>query len=201
MPGHQPIIARREAAHMRISEVTDRTGIPARLLRYYEEQKLLVPARNASGYRDYSSQDVEVARRIRQLLDAGLSTATIRTVLPCLIERAGRLAPICDETVNDLKREQARIQASIETLAASRDAISSVIAAGRDEGGETSRDSRDDNSKTTRTPQPESPDDRPLKRAGQTQRPAGRSEATMHRWTAASPPRTRRATATPTSTS
>jgi len=119
---------------MRISEVTDRTGIPARLLRYYEEQKLLVPARNASGYRDYSSQDVEVARRIRQLLDAGLSTATIRTVLPCLTERAGRLAPICEETVNDLKREQARIQASIETLAASRDAISSVIAAGRDKG-------------------------------------------------------------------
>ena len=113
MPGHQPIIARREAAHMRISEVTDRTGIPARLLRYYEEQKLLVPARNASGYRDYSSQDVEVARRIRQLLDAGLSTATIRTVLPCLTERAGRLAPSCEETVNDLKREQARIQASI----------------------------------------------------------------------------------------
>lgn len=121
---------------MRISEVTDRTGIPARLLRYYEEQKLLVPARNASGYRDYSSQDVEVARRIRQLLDAGLSTATIRTVLPCLTERAGRLAPICDETVNDLKREQARIQTSIETLAASRDAISSVIAAGRDEGSD-----------------------------------------------------------------
>ncbi len=119
---------------MRISEVTDRTGIPARLLRYYEEQELLVPARNASGYRDYSDQDVEVARRIRQLLDAGLSTATIRTVLPCLIERAGRLAPICDETINDLKREQARIEASIETLKASRDAISSVIAAGRDKG-------------------------------------------------------------------
>ena len=97
---------------MRISEVTDRTGIPARLLRYYEEQKLLVPARNASGYRDYSSQDVEVARRIRQLLDAGLSTATIRTVLPCLTERAGRLAPICEETDNELKRDHRRIPAS-----------------------------------------------------------------------------------------
>lgn len=29
---------------MRISEVTDRTGIPARMLRYYEEQQLLAPA-------------------------------------------------------------------------------------------------------------------------------------------------------------
>lgn len=118
---------------MRISDVTDRTGIPTRLLRYYEEQDLLVPARNASGYRDYTDQDIEVARRIRQLLDAGLSTATIRTVLPCLTERAGRLAPICADTIEDLQREQARIEASIEALTASRDAISSVIDAGRTE--------------------------------------------------------------------
>lgn len=116
---------------MRISEVEDRTGIPARLLRYYEEQHLLVPDRNASGYRAYSDQDVEVARRIRQLLDAGLSTATIRTVLPCLTERAGRLAPICTDTIEDLKREQARIEASIEALTASRDAINEVIEAGQ----------------------------------------------------------------------
>lgn len=115
---------------MRISEVADRTGIPARLLRYYEEQELLVPARNASGYRDYSDQDIEVVQRIRQLLDAGLSTATIRTVLPCLTERAGRLAPICSDTIDDLTREQTRIEASIEALTESRNAIKSVIAAG-----------------------------------------------------------------------
>lgn len=115
---------------MRISDVTDRTGIAARLLRYYEEQDLLVPARNASGYRDYSDQDVEVATRIRQLLDAGLSTATIRTVLPCLTERAGRLTPIRADTIRDLKREQTRIEASIEALTASRDAIRAVIDAG-----------------------------------------------------------------------
>lgn len=115
---------------MRISEVTDRTSIPARLLRYYEEQELLVPTRNASGYRDYTEADVEVARRIRQLLDAGLSTATIRTVLPCLTERAGRLTPICTETIEDLTREQTRIEASIEALTASREAIITVIHAG-----------------------------------------------------------------------
>lgn len=117
---------------MRISQISERTGIPARLLRYYEEQGLLAPARNASGYRDYDDRDDEVARRVRLLLDAGLSTATIRTVAPCLIERAGRLAPLCAEIIDDLKREQARIEASIMTLAASRDAIGAVIAAGQD---------------------------------------------------------------------
>lgn len=114
---------------MRISEVADRTGIPPRLLRYYEEQELLTPNRNTSGYREYTSADVEIARRIRQLLDAGLSTATIRTVLPCLTKRAGQLTPIYAETIADLQREQERIEASIEALTASRDAIGAVIGA------------------------------------------------------------------------
>lgn len=116
---------------MRISEVSAQTGIAPRLLRYYEEQGLLVPDRNSSGYRDYTATDAEVARRIRQLLDAGLSTAAIRTVLPCLTERAGRLAPICEETIADLKREQVRIEKSIQALTVSRDAIASVISAGK----------------------------------------------------------------------
>ncbi|MDA8372267.1 MAG: MerR family transcriptional regulator [Nocardiopsaceae bacterium] len=115
---------------MRISEAAECTGVPARLLRYYEEQELLRPGRNASGYRDYTDHDVETAKRIRQLLDAGLSTATIRTVLPCLTERAGRLAPICSDLIDDLKREQARIEASIDALTSSRDAIRRVIDAG-----------------------------------------------------------------------
>lgn len=119
---------------MRISEVTHVTGIPARLLRYYEDQGLLHPARNSAGYRDYSEQDVELARRIRQLLNAGLSTATIRTVLPCLTERAGRLTPICTDLIADLKREQARIEASIDALTRSREAIGAVIAAGVEPG-------------------------------------------------------------------
>jgi DNA-binding transcriptional MerR regulator len=100
------------------------------MLRYYEEEGLLDPARNASGYRDYSAQDVELARRVRQLLDAGLGTETIRTVLPCLVERAGQLRPICSSLIDDLKREQARIEASIDALSRSRDAIGAVIAAG-----------------------------------------------------------------------
>lgn len=69
-----------------------------------------------------------VVRQVRQLLDAGLSTATIRTVLPCLTERAGRLAPVCQDTIADLRREQARIEASIDALCRSRDAIGAVIA-------------------------------------------------------------------------
>lgn len=116
---------------MRISEIARRSGTTSRLLRYYEEQGLLVPERDATGYRDFSEGDLVTVRRIRQLLAAGLGTATIRAVLPCLAEREGRLAPVCDETLSDLARELHRIEISIDALTASRDAIGAVIDEGR----------------------------------------------------------------------
>ena len=67
---------------MRISEAASRATVSSRLLRYYEEQGLLSPDRNISGYRDYTEEDLAVIARIRYLLDAGLSTDTIRTILP-----------------------------------------------------------------------------------------------------------------------
>jgi DNA-binding transcriptional MerR regulator len=39
-----------------------------RLLRYYEEQGLLMPSRRPSGYREYESGDIERVGRIRVLL-------------------------------------------------------------------------------------------------------------------------------------
>lgn len=114
---------------MRISEASAKAGVSARLLRYYEEQGLLAPSRDASGYRRYNMADLDAARHVRQLLDAGLSTATIRQVLPCLVERAGRLTPICSDLIAQLEEEQQRIESSISALTESRDAIASVIAA------------------------------------------------------------------------
>lgn len=114
---------------MRISEASERTGIPSRLLRYYEDQGLLTPGRNSSGYRDYSDEDLATAARIRQLLAAGLSTATIGSVLPCLADRDGLLTPVCSDLVAQLREERERIVESIDALAASRDALGRVIEA------------------------------------------------------------------------
>lgn len=38
---------------MRIGELARRTGVSERMLRYYEQEGLLRPARTTSGYRDY----------------------------------------------------------------------------------------------------------------------------------------------------
>ncbi|WP_032761332.1 MerR family transcriptional regulator, partial [Streptomyces alboviridis] len=89
---------------MRIGELSRRTGVHERLLRYYEEQNLLRPQRRPSGYREYSEADVDTVRRIRSLLAAGLNTATIATILPCLRDDGERLVPTCSDLLADLTR-------------------------------------------------------------------------------------------------
>ncbi len=114
---------------MRIGELSRRTGVSERLLRYYEEQHLLKPERRPSGYREYSEADVSTVRRIRSLLAAGLSTTTIATVLPCVREEDERLIPTCSVMLADLSQERRRIVQAITDLQTSRDALDTVIAA------------------------------------------------------------------------
>ncbi|GGY88437.1 hypothetical protein GCM10010300_35660 [Streptomyces olivaceoviridis] len=69
---------------MRIGELSRRTGVPTRLLRYYEEQHLLHPERTGNGYRSYPESAVARVGQIRGLLDSGLTTGMIRVILPYL---------------------------------------------------------------------------------------------------------------------
>ncbi|MGW3388168.1 MerR family transcriptional regulator [Streptomyces cinereoruber] len=114
---------------MRIGELSRRTGVSERLLRYYEEQGLLRPERRPSGYRAYAEGDVDTVRRIRGLLAAGLNTATIATILPCLRDDDERLVPTCPDLLADLAGERERISRAIVDLQASRAALDDVIAA------------------------------------------------------------------------
>ena len=114
---------------MRIGELSRRTGVHERLLRYYEEQDLLQPERRPSGYREYREADVDVVRRIRSLLAAGLNTATIAAILPCLRDEGERLVPVCSDLVADLFRERERISRAIIDLETSRSALDEVITA------------------------------------------------------------------------
>ncbi|WP_433226723.1 MerR family transcriptional regulator [Microtetraspora malaysiensis] len=114
---------------MRIGELSRRTGVHERLLRYYEEQGLLHPERLPSGYREYHDGDIDTVRRIRSLLAAGLNTATIATILPCLRDDGDRLIPTCSDLLADLHRERDRITQSIVDLQTSLGALDVVIAA------------------------------------------------------------------------
>ncbi|QIK05755.1 MerR family transcriptional regulator [Streptomyces sp. Je 1-4] len=68
---------------MLISELAELTSVSARALRHYEDRGLLVPARNSSGYRDYSESDVTRVAQIRMMISAGLGTSVIQRYLDC----------------------------------------------------------------------------------------------------------------------
>jgi DNA-binding transcriptional MerR regulator len=115
---------------MLIGELSRRTGVSTRGLRYYEEQGLLRPRRRASGYREFDESDVDSVRRIRVLLAAGLNTELIREVLPCVADDGAILAPTCEEMAQGLERERERMSRSIETLEAAHAMLDSIIHAG-----------------------------------------------------------------------
>jgi DNA-binding transcriptional MerR regulator len=99
------------------------------LLRYYEEQGLLQPHRRPSGYREYLASDVALVRRVRCLLAAGLSTATIATILPRIRDDGDRLVPTCPDLVAQLRQERRRMDQAINDLDASRRILDTVITA------------------------------------------------------------------------
>ncbi len=117
---------------MRIGELSRRTGVPARMLRYYEEQDLLHPDRAGNGYRSYSASAVYRVQQIRGLLDSGLTTEIIRRILPFLDDpNAIHLPAECltAETAGLLQREADRLQQRIDCLSRNRDAIRDYLAA------------------------------------------------------------------------
>lgn len=112
---------------LRMKEMAHRSGVHERSLRYYEKQGLLTPERLPSGYRDYSEADLETVRRIRCLLTAGLSTAVIAQVLPCIRDDSGRLAPTCPNLVGRLRDERERMTREMEALSTSRALLDTVL--------------------------------------------------------------------------
>ncbi|MDN3241893.1 MerR family transcriptional regulator [Glycomyces tritici] len=114
---------------MLIGELSRRTGVSTRLLRYYEEQELLLPERDAHGYRTYPEDALMRVEQIRRLLEAGVSTAEIRHLIPCATKEGllhcdhshavmrGALDRL-DDQIADLNRKRGLLADQAETVAA-----------------------------------------------------------------------------------
>jgi DNA-binding transcriptional MerR regulator len=67
---------------MRISELADRSGVPARTVRFYADQRLIVPAaRSDGGYRVFDERALRELRFVRRGQRLGLSLAEIKPLL------------------------------------------------------------------------------------------------------------------------
>ena len=63
---------------MNIGQVETLLGMTRANIRYYEQEGLVFPQREANGYRDYSAEDVDTLRKIKLLRQLGLSLEVIR---------------------------------------------------------------------------------------------------------------------------
>jgi DNA-binding transcriptional MerR regulator len=101
---------------MRISELAGRTGVTVHALRHYERMGLLVPARTASGYRDYPETMRREVVFIAMSRRIGFSLPAIAELLPAY--RAGRLG--IDTMIGALQERTAAIDRQIAELQALR---------------------------------------------------------------------------------
>ncbi len=82
---------------MKINEVEALAGITKKNIRFYEEQGLLSPRRNAeNGYREYCDGDVQILRRIRLLRKLDVPIEEIRQMFAGTHTPGGRDAPPSD---------------------------------------------------------------------------------------------------------
>ncbi|MGW7612425.1 MerR family transcriptional regulator [Streptomyces sp. NPDC054766] len=114
---------------MRIGELSRVTGVSRRLLRYYEEQGLIVPDRSMNGYRDYDERYVDRVKQIRGLLAVGLPTRLIKQILPCLDKpRSIHFPDATPEMVALLTSERDKLTDRIEVLTRNRNAMTEYLA-------------------------------------------------------------------------
>jgi MerR family copper efflux transcriptional regulator len=66
---------------MNIGTASEKSGLPAKTIRYYEDIGLLRPDRADNGYRDYSTADVHRLRFLQRSRSLGFSVEECRQLL------------------------------------------------------------------------------------------------------------------------
>ena len=105
---------------MNIGEASARSGVSAKMIRYYESIGLINTAsRTASGYRTYGETELHRLRFIRRARDLGFSMEKIQTLLG-LWGDTGRssanVKALALAHIEELKQQIAEMQAVLSTL-------------------------------------------------------------------------------------
>lgn len=105
---------------MNIGDASSRSGVSAKMIRYYEQIGLIPPARRtASGYRDYAEADIHMLRFIARARDLGFPVAEITDLLD-LWRDTGRgskdVKALAQARVCELRQKIAHLQEMATTL-------------------------------------------------------------------------------------
>ncbi|MFJ6041760.1 MerR family transcriptional regulator [Brachybacterium paraconglomeratum] len=110
-------------ARFGIGELSARTGVSARSLRYYEEQGLLTPARTTAGHRRFDAEAVDRVLLVQRLFAAGLTSTEIAPLLPPLLGRSDGAA----DGINSLRTHRRELEGRIARLRDTAEILDEVL--------------------------------------------------------------------------
>jgi MerR family copper efflux transcriptional regulator len=105
---------------MNIGQAADRSGVPAKTIRYYESIGLIRPADRTEGnYRDYDTSSVRVLQFLKRARSFGFTIEDCRELLSLYLDRDRSSADVkamAQQRVGEIDNKIAELQALRDTL-------------------------------------------------------------------------------------
>ena len=104
---------------MNIRDASERSGLPAKTIRYYEGAGLVRPERSANGYRRFEPVHVHRLRFIGRARSLGFDIATCRELISLYDDRsrpAAEVRAVAKRRIGEMERKIAELQAVREAL-------------------------------------------------------------------------------------
>lgn len=105
---------------MNIKEVAERSGVPPKTIRYYEDIGLIRPLRAANGYRAFREQDLHKLAFVGRARAMGFSIEDCRTLVALYEDdsrESAQVKAVAEEHLHRIDEKIAQLQSMRDTLA------------------------------------------------------------------------------------
>ena len=104
---------------MNIGEAAERSKLPAKTLRYYEEINLVVPGRSGNGYRAYRLEDIHRLTFLQRARGLGFTIEECRSLLSLYADKnraSAEVKSIASDKIAEIDKKLIELQSLRHTL-------------------------------------------------------------------------------------